>query len=57
MKDDICYSYIPATLYTNNGQVSNISTVSGLTGQTRYPSVEVRNFGTDLTMRKARNVF
>jgi len=45
--DDVCYSYIPATLFTNNGQVSNISTISGLTGQTRYPSVEIRNFGTD----------
>jgi len=45
--DDVCYSYVPATLYTNNGQVSNISTISGLTGQTRYPSVEIRNFGTD----------
>ena len=45
--DDVCYSYVPATLFTNNGQVSNISTISGLTGQTRYPSVEIRNFGTD----------
>ena len=45
--DDVCYSYVPATLFTNNGQISNISTISGLTGQTRYPSVEVRNFGTD----------
>ena len=45
--DDVCFNYIPATLYTNNAQVSNISTISGLTGQQRNPSVEVRNFGTD----------
>ena len=45
--DDVCFNYTPATLYTNNAQVSNISTISGLTGQQRNPSVEVRNFGTD----------
>ena len=45
--DDVCYDYIPATLPVNNGQVSNISTITGLVGQTRYPSVEIRNFGTD----------
>ena len=45
--DDVCYSYTPATLPTNNGQVSNISTITGLVSQTRYPSVEIRNFGTD----------
>ena len=45
--DDVCYSYTPATLPVNNGQVSNISTITGLVGQTRYPSVEIRNFGTD----------
>ena len=45
--DDICYSYTPATLFTNNGQLSNISNIAGLTGQDRFPSVEVRNFGTD----------
>ena len=43
--DDVCYSYTPATLPANNGQVSNISTITGLVGQTRYPSVEIRNFG------------
>jgi len=45
--DDVCYDYTPATLPVNNGQVSNISTITGLVGQTRYPSVEIRNFGTD----------
>ena len=45
--DDVCYSYTPATLPINNGQVSNISNIDGLVGQTRYPSVEIRNFGTD----------
>ena len=45
--DDVCFSYTPATLYTNNAQVSNMTAISGLDGQQRYPSVEVRNFGTD----------
>ena len=45
--DDVCYDYIPATLPINNGQVSNISNITGLVGQTRYPSVEIRNFGID----------
>ena len=45
--DDVCYDYIPATLPTNNGQVSSISTITGLVSQTRYPSVEIRNFGID----------
>ena len=45
--DDVCYNYIPATLPTNNGQISNISTITGLVSQTRYPSVEIRNFGID----------
>jgi len=45
--DDVCYNYTPATLPINNGQVSNISTINGLTGQIRYPSVEIRNFGID----------
>jgi len=45
--DDVCYSYTPATLPVNNGQVSNISLITGLVGQSRYPSVEIRNFGTD----------
>ncbi len=45
--DDVCYSYTPAILPVNNGQASNISTITGLVGQTRYPSVEIRNFGTD----------
>ena len=43
--DDVCYDYVPATLDSINGQVSNISTITGLVGQTRYPSVEIRNFG------------
>ena len=45
--DDVCYNYLPATLPTNNGQISNISPIAGLVGQTRYPSVEIRNFGID----------
>ena len=45
--DDVCYTYTPGTLPANNGQVSNISPISGLTSQTRYPSVEIRNFGID----------
>ena len=45
--DDVCYSYAPATLDPINAQTYLISPVTGLTGQTRYPSVEVRNFGLD----------
>mgnify|MGYP001273521903 CR=1 FL=1 len=45
--DDVCYTYTPSTLDANNGQVSNISPITGLTGQARYPSVQVRNVGLD----------
>ena len=43
--DDICYDYIPATLAPINAQTYIISPITGLVGQQRYPSVEVRNFG------------
>ena len=46
--DDVCYSYTPATLFATNGQMANVSDISGLTGQERYASVEIRNFGTNL---------
>ena len=43
--DDVCFSYTPATLAQINGQTTLINTITGLAGQQRYPSVEVRNFG------------
>jgi len=43
--DDICYTYTPAQLDTLNAQISNITAITGLAGQTRNPSVEVRNLG------------
>ncbi len=43
--DDVCFSYTPATLDPINGQTYNMSSLEGLAGQQRYPSVEVRNFG------------
>ena len=43
----VCFSYIPATLAALNGQILQINPIEGLSGQQRYPSVEVRNFGLD----------
>ena len=43
--DDVCYSYTPAVLENLNAQVTTVSPISGLTGQTRNPSVEIRNLG------------
>ena len=43
--DDICYSYTPAVLENLNAQVSSVAPITGLTGQTRNPSVEIRNLG------------
>ena len=43
--DDVCYSYTPVTLENLNAQVLSIDPISGLTGQTRNSSVEIRNLG------------
>ena len=43
--DDVCYSYTPAVLENLNAQVTTVNPISGLTGQTRNPSVEIRNLG------------
>ena len=43
--DDVCYSYTPAVLENLNAQVSSVMPITGLAGQNRYPSVEVRNLG------------
>ena len=41
--DDVCYNYEPVVLQPLNGQMLLINTIEGLSGQNRYPSVEVRN--------------
>jgi hypothetical protein len=43
--DDICIDYTAPMLDPLNAQVLNASSLSGLAGQDRYPSVEIRNFG------------
>jgi hypothetical protein len=43
--DDVCYSYTPVVLENLNAQVSSITPITGLAGQTRNPSVEIRNLG------------
>ena len=43
--DDVCINYTAPQLDPLNAQVLNVSSLSGLAGQDRYPSVEIRNFG------------
>ncbi|MAR21555.1 MAG: hypothetical protein CMD25_06345 [Flavobacteriales bacterium] len=43
--DDVSFSFTPATLAPINGQTVSCNTIEGLSGQQRYPSVDVRNFG------------
>ena len=43
--DDICWSHTPPSLENLNAQVSSVDPITGLTGQDRWPSVEVRNLG------------
>ena len=43
--DDVCIDYTAPQLDPLNAQVLNVSSLSGLAGQDRYPSVEIRNFG------------
>ena len=43
--DDVCVQYNPPQLDSLNAQVLNVPALSGLAGQDRNPSVEIRNFG------------
>ncbi|MAW21434.1 MAG: hypothetical protein CMD16_03450 [Flavobacteriales bacterium] len=43
--DDVCWSYTEPTLEDLNAQVISVAPIAGLTGQNRWPSVEVRNLG------------
>ena len=43
--DDVCYSYTPVVLENLNAQVSSVTPITGLAGQNRNTSVEVRNLG------------
>ena len=43
--DDVCISMTPYQLTPLNGAINSISTIAGLSGQTRFPSVDVRNLG------------
>tara|TARA_B100000902_G_scaffold99702_1_gene102125 strand:- start:12447 stop:14573 length:2127 start_codon:yes stop_codon:yes gene_type:complete len=45
--DDVCFDYTPATLAALNGQAYATTPIEGIAGQQRYPSVDVRNFGTN----------
>ena len=43
--DDVCISITPYQLTPLNGAINSISTIEGLSGQIKFPSVEVRNLG------------
>ena len=43
--DDVCISITPYQLTPLNGAINSISTIEGLSGQLKFPSVEVRNLG------------
>ena len=43
--DDVCIDYVAPQLDPLNAQVLNVPALSGLAGQDRNPSVEIRNFG------------
>ena len=43
--DDVCIDYTAPQLDPLNAQVLTVSSLGGLAGQDRYPTVEVRNFG------------
>ena len=43
--DDVCYTYTPYVLSNLNGSTQSIAAIEGLAGQTKFPSVEVRNLG------------
>ena len=43
--DDVCWSYIEPNLEDLNAQVILVNSITGLTGQDRNPSIDVRNLG------------
>ena len=43
--DDVCISITPYQLTPVNGALTSIDPIEGLTGQNKFPSVEVRNLG------------
>ena len=43
--DDVCWSYIEPNLENLNAQVILVNSITGLAGQDRNPSVDVRNLG------------
>ena len=48
--DDVCFSITPYVLTNMNGAANAITTIEGLAGQSKFPSVDVRNLGlTDIT--------
>tara|TARA_B100000900_G_C20601634_1_gene725930 strand:+ start:6435 stop:8480 length:2046 start_codon:yes stop_codon:yes gene_type:complete len=48
--DDVCMSITPYVLTNMNGATNSITTIEGLAGQSKFPSVDVRNLGlTDIT--------
>ncbi len=43
--DDVCFSLTPYSPSPLNGAVTGIATIEGLAGQSKFPSVDVRNLG------------
>ncbi len=43
--DDICYTYTPLQLDTLNAHVLNSPNISGIAGQLKNPSIDIRNLG------------
>ncbi len=43
--DDVCWSYTAPVLPNLNAQTSSITPITGLAGQNRAPSVEIKNLG------------
>ena len=43
--DDVCISITPYQLTPLNGAANTIATIEGLAGQSKFPSVDVRNLG------------
>jgi len=43
--DDVCWSYIAPNLSDLNAQTVLVNSITGLSGQTRNPSIDIRNLG------------
>ena len=43
--DDVCWSYTAPVLPDLNAQTSSIASITGLAGQNRNPSIEIKNLG------------